>query len=80
MPIFDFKCRDCGRIGEVYLRNTSSEPDPCPDCGSVKWEKLPSAPGAILTAKSSPPGTTCCGRYERCEEPPCASGDDCRRK
>jgi hypothetical protein len=37
---------------------------------------------AALTAKMSDapkPGTTCCGRAERCETPPCSLDDTCRR-
>lgn len=77
MPIYDFRCRECGRVSEIFLRN-ASQAARCPDCGSDNMERLISASYMIKTDASAP-GTTCCGRTERCETPPCSTGDVCRR-
>ena len=77
MPIYDFKCQECGKVSEILLRN-SDQSVHCPDCGSENMEKLISASYMVKTDVSAP-GTTCCGRAERCETPPCSTGDVCRR-
>jgi len=77
MPIYDFRCRDCGRVSEVFLRD-SSQTARCPGCGSDNMERLISAAYMIKT-ETRAPGTTCCGRNERCDTPPCSTNEGCRR-
>ena len=77
MPIYDFKCQECGRISEVLLR-TADKAVKCPSCGSENMERLVSASYMVKTDASAP-GTTCCGRTERCDTPPCSTGDVCSR-
>lgn len=46
MPIFDFRCTDCGEIRERLVRHDAVPP--CSACGSPRTEKLvacPAAPG-----------------------------------
>jgi putative FmdB family regulatory protein len=78
MPIYDFKCQECGNVSEFLL---SSPPDnkklACQSCGSQNLERLISAPTLLRNVTNS--GTTCCGRTERCETPPCSTGGQCRR-
>jgi len=80
MPIFDYKCEDCGKISEIFQRGVKQE-DPlvCPYCGSSRMQKLISSPASIIMGNSSPEGTTCCGREERCDTPPCSTDGSCRR-
>lgn len=42
MPIFDYKCADCGKEFEELVFNRDECP-PCPDCKSEKTGKLMSA-------------------------------------
>ncbi|MGI5835476.1 MAG: FmdB family zinc ribbon protein [Chloroflexota bacterium] len=70
MPIYDYRCSDCGQVVEVLIRS-SSDPVRCPSCDSLKMEKLPSA-GHIARSNSAG-GHTCCDREERCDAPPCGS-------
>ena len=79
MPIYDYRCQECGKVSEIFLRSLDSQATRCPDCGSGKLEKLVSASYVVRTDASAP-GTTCCGRTERCEAPPCSTGDVCRRR
>jgi len=78
MPIYEYKCLECGRISEIFLHSLNSQNIRCPACGSYKLDKLLSA-SYTLKSGASMPGTTCCGRTERCETPPCSSNDTCRR-
>jgi putative FmdB family regulatory protein len=39
MPIFEFKCQDCGKQFEELIYR-SDEPVACPICGSGKAEKM----------------------------------------
>ena len=40
MPLFDFRCRSCGREFEALVR--ASDVPQCPSCNSAKLEQLPS--------------------------------------
>ncbi len=77
MPIYDFKCLECGRVSEILLR-AAGQAARCPECGSDNMEKLISA-SYVIKMGTNAPGTTCCGRTERCNTPPCSTGDVCRR-
>jgi putative FmdB family regulatory protein len=78
MPIYDFKCEDCGRVSEILVRSAESPDIRCPDCGGGNLEKLISSSYLMKAAKPSS-GRTCCGRAERCDKPPCSTGDSCHR-
>lgn len=80
MPIYEYKCENCGKVIEIFHQAPSQESLPaCPDCGSTKLTKLLSTPGMVKVGDGSIPGTTCCGRTERCDKPPCSDDDVCRR-
>jgi len=79
MPVYDYKCRDCGKVSEIFLRSLDTEDIHCPNCGSGNLERLISA-SYMIKIGASAPGTTCCGRAERCETPPCSTGDVCHRR
>jgi len=78
MPIYEYRCLECGRVSEIFLYNLNSQNVQCPECGSYKLEKLLSVSYTLKT-DAPIPGTTCCGRTERCETPPCSVGGACRR-
>ena len=79
MPIYEYRCEDCGKASEILHRSFKQEEVPaCPHCGSTKMLRLISSPGSIVMRDSSPHGTTCCGREERCSTPPCSEDGVCR--
>jgi len=79
MPIYDFRCHVCGEVSEFLVANFSdSRTLECPKCDSRHLERLISAP-SLLRDKANAPGITCCGRTERCETPPCSTGEGCHR-
>jgi putative FmdB family regulatory protein len=79
MPIYDYRCRECGKVSEIFLRSLHSEAIRCPACGSENLERLISS-SYMIRMEASAPGTTCCGRETRCDAPPCSTGDVCRRR
>lgn len=79
MPIYDFKCQDCGKVSEILIRGTEGQAIRCTGCGSESMEKLISASYMIKT-EAPISGSTCCGSAERCEAPPCSTDDVCHRR
>ena len=77
MPIYEYRCLECGDTSEMLLRS-GNESIECPSCGSKNLQKVFSASYNIRMSASMP-GRTCCGRTERCEEPPCSLDSACRR-
>jgi putative FmdB family regulatory protein len=79
MPIYEYKCRDCGNITEIFQKTSAPKTVNCRHCSSDDTEKIFSTPALIKAAHSSAKGTTCCGRTERCDTPPCSIGEGCGR-
>ena len=79
MPIYEYKCQDCGEIIEIFHKTFSPGLVTCKHCGSQKVDKLFSVPGSVIIKNNNPPGATCCGREERCDTPACSTGENCRR-
>lgn len=75
MPIYDYKCIECGKITEFLLTDSVSQSIRCPECGNQNMEKLISAASYIVKNDRSSHRATCCGRQERCNTPPCGSGN-----
>ena len=76
MPIHDFRCLQCGKVSEVFVRG-GEQTTCCPDCGSTDLERLLSS-SYVIKIDGQAPGTTCCGQAERCDTPPCSSAGSCR--
>ena len=74
MPIYEYKCDDCGTVNEVLMSRGASPP-PCQDCGSEKLTK------ALSTFAVSSPA---CPSERKCESlgdgPPmqCPNAGKCR--
>jgi len=64
MPIYEIKCQDCGRSGEVLVLGGDAALV-CPECGSAKTEKLISTPsplsGRLGQNLPGPADRACCG-------------------
>lgn len=78
MPLYDYRCRGCGALSELLVRSTEFYVK-CPECGSDDMERLVSASYNIRMDAPSSDNTTCCGRSERCEAPPCHTDESCHR-
>ncbi len=80
MPIYEYRCNQCGEISELLVGVSSgSEILTYKYCGSNELIKILSVSSFTVTDSSRAPGTTCCGRGERCDTPPCTTGDSYRR-
>ena len=77
MPIYEYRCRQCGAVSEVLVRNAVDEGKvKCKECGSAKVEKqLSAAAVAVKNGRASTPScgreVRCCGRDAPCDTPPC---------
>jgi len=80
MPIYEYKCQECGKVIEVFVRSIHEKIDlSCPDCKSKNLKKIFSTPSAVMVGSSPNQGLTCCGKTERCDTPPCSDSGVCRR-
>ncbi len=59
MPIYEYRCQDCGTIFEKMARFSDSEKNPeCPDCESDNTQKLVSSFAANSGFNFSPSTST----------------------
>ena len=82
MPIYEYKCKDCGKISEFFAGVSQQKLDiKCEYCGSRKMSKIFSKSYVITNSSviGSQGGKTCCGRDERGDSPPCADDSLCKR-
>lgn len=78
MPIYEYRCNDCGTTFDQLVRGPNTVT--CPGCGSAALEKLLSTPAFLSGRTNRPAGHTCCGREERCSAPPCSTESGCRHE
>lgn len=82
MPIYEYKCKDCGKVTEFLVGVGKDTPEiKCSFCNSKKLDKIfsqsfISTSGNIIGSQG---GKTCCGRIERCDRPPCSDDGTCKR-
>jgi len=82
MPIYEYQCDRCGVVFEFIEAVTEAgTARSCSACGSGGTTRMLSrdvqARGQGIIADRG--GSTCCGREERCDGPPCGDRDGCRR-
>ncbi|TET85379.1 MAG: zinc ribbon domain-containing protein [Desulfobacteraceae bacterium] len=78
MPIYEYRCKSCGSVTEFLVGVGEDIAITCSHCGSLDMEKIMSA-ASFLDGGPNRRQSTCCGREERCEAPPCSTGGACRR-
>jgi len=69
MPIYEYRCRDCGKDSEILLRTYNEDSVQCPHCDSRELEKKWSAPGMVKAGDSGCGDVPCCGREQGCDLP-----------
>ncbi len=80
MPIYEYKCQDCGKVIEVFVRVVNQEIDlSYLHCNSKNLHKIYSTPSFVRTENSTSKGSTCCGATERCDRPPCTDEGVCQK-
>ncbi|NOZ20145.1 MAG: zinc ribbon domain-containing protein [Planctomycetes bacterium] len=76
MPLFEYRCKQCGEVSEILVKTNSREKPVCQKCGSAEVEKLLSSPavhvkGGSTTAPACGREVRCCGRGQPCDAPSC---------
>ena len=80
MPIFEYRCIDCGTYSEVLVMVSGDKPR-CSGCGGNRLKKMLSAHAPVPGAASRFPGpgdTACCGSsptHTGCEGPGSCCGN-----
>ncbi len=71
MPIYDYKCSDCGTTYDIFHKVREVEEDiVCPSCYSQKHVRLISAPSFSMHGRSS-------NSLSTDSTPPCGDGSCC---
>ncbi len=76
MPIFEYRCLECGADFESVNLPGRDDAARCPECGSAELKKAFSTFSSPRYPVASH-GLTCCGREERCDAPPCDDSGPC---
>jgi putative FmdB family regulatory protein len=82
MPIFEYRCNDCGTVSEFLVGVSQETPAiQCSSCGSSKLEKMLSASNFVSKQSAPIPAgcETCCGSGEPHEAFSCAKSSYCPR-
>jgi len=64
MPIYEFRCSDCGNVSELLVGiGRNSDDLACASCGGTQLEQQMSAAAFSVNSESSghKAGSTCCG-------------------
>ncbi len=49
MPLYEYKCQDCGHVTEILQRGSEKEPDlQCSECGSRQLRRKFSVFGTVI--------------------------------
>jgi putative FmdB family regulatory protein len=70
MPIYEYRCRQCGQITEAFIRRSEeASAQSCSHCGSGRLERVYLSTIAPVRTRSSGAGVPCCGELEGCSNP-----------
>ncbi len=60
MPVYDYRCRQCGTLYDVYHKVREVKEDVvCPSCHSQEHTKLMSVPGVSVATKAAERPSSC---------------------
>ena len=70
MPIYEYRCQNCGGVTEAFLKNRRETVDlRCQQCGSVRLERAFLSSIAPVSTGTKQEGIPCCGAQEGCSDP-----------
>jgi putative FmdB family regulatory protein len=70
MPIYEYRCSQCGERFDRLVRTAAeSRAVACPECSSTSIEKIPSAFALGKARASADKDASCCGLAEPCADP-----------
>ncbi|MBN1361799.1 MAG: zinc ribbon domain-containing protein [Sedimentisphaerales bacterium] len=70
MPIFEYKCQQCGHVMEVLQKSRRATKQTCAQCGGTQMKKLLSG---FAVAQASPSTAAC----DSCASAPSCGGGFC---
>lgn len=73
MPIFEYKCQQCGRVMEVLQKGRKATKQTCSQCGGTDMKKLLSG-FSVAQAKPSAPSCDSCPSPGACDAGYCPGG------
>ena len=59
MPIYEFKCKKCGKVFEYLLFKTDDNHAPCPSCGADNAERILSIFSSVSSSSGVPAASSC---------------------
>ncbi len=65
MPIFEYKCEQCGHVMEVLQKSRNATKQTCAECGGTNMKKLLSG-FAVAQAKPGTPACDSCTSASSC--------------
>lgn len=84
MPTYTYRCTACRGEFERFQEMTAPALRECPSCGGDLRRVVTGGAGFIIKGQTAPRGVkecsweregrTCCGRQEKCAQPPCEDG------
>jgi putative FmdB family regulatory protein len=70
MPIYEYRCQECGGVTEALLKNRREVADVCCQrCGSGRLERAFLSAIAPVRTDTRPEAVPCCGERESCANP-----------
>jgi putative FmdB family regulatory protein len=70
MPIYEYRCQECGEVTEALLKNRQEAEDVrCRQCGSGRLERAFLSSIAPIPTGTKQGETPCCGSQEGCSDP-----------
>ncbi len=73
MPIFEYKCQQCGHVMEVLQKSRKATKQTCAECGGTDMKKLLSG-FAVRQGSSSSPACDSCAAGPACGQGMCPGG------
>ncbi len=73
MPIFEYRCTECGHRFEKLIRNSADLPENCPECGKPGLKKLFSS----FSPRAGAGGTGSGNLGGGCADGSCSLGGSC---
>ena len=74
MPIYEYKCQDCGQLTEKLVRTDNDIPRRCPACNGDNLKKKFSTFSAAVTSTTSAPA---CADTGTCPTGSCCQDGTC---
>lgn len=78
MPIYEYKCEECGVVSDLLIKNTAKSASvSCPGCQSTHMTRLISVPGAVMSKSKHGADESMghgCPHRERCGMDHCPGG------